>query len=113
MKKIILIALAMVLCFNINAQEVSRNGNTFTVISNRTSNRDTIVTKYQFSDSKGNTYPIICIKNTGHCYIWRKSSKTGKMYKMYFSGKNESIAKTVAKELGIKYIESTKKSAKK
>lgn len=83
---------------------VIRNGNTFSIKNTK----DTLVTKYKFSDSKGNTYPIIIIKQNGRCYIWKKSKKTGKMYKYYLSGKNAEIAKTIAKELGITYVDTKK-----
>ena len=105
MKKIILIV-AMLLAFgvhNINAQSVVKNGNTFKLVSSNSSRtaKDTIVTKFMWEDSKGNKYPIIVTKGSGACYIWRKSAKTGKMYKSYL-GAEVSLA--VCKELGITYM---------
>lgn len=105
MKKIILAAI-MLLAFgvqNINAQSVVKIGNTFKSVSSSSSrtSKDTLVTKFKWEDSKGNKYPIIVNKNSGACYIWRKSSKTGKMYKSYLGSK---ISQTVCKELGITYV---------
>ena len=104
MKKIIL-AVAMLLAFgvqNTNAQSVVRNGNTFKLVSSssRTS-RDTIATKFMWEDSKGNKYPIVVNKGSGACYVWRKSTKTGKMYKSYLGAE---VSQAVCKELGITYV---------
>lgn len=109
MKKFILAAI-MLLAFgvqNINAQNVVKNGNTFkSVLSNssRTA-KDTLVTKFMWEDPKGNKYPIIVAKGSGACYIWRKSSKTGKMYKSYLGAE---VSQAVCKELGITYISKKK-----
>lgn len=103
MKKFIF-AVVMLLAFgiqNVNSQNVVKNGNTFKSIksSSRTS-RDTIATKFNWEDSKSNKYPIIVNKGSGSCYVWRKSAKTGKMYKSYLGAE---ISQAVCKELGIKY----------
>ena len=105
MKKII-IAVVMLLAFgiqNTNAQSVVRNGNTFKSVSSNSSraSRDTIATKFEWEDSKGNKYPIIVNKGSGACYVWRKSAKTGKMYKSYLGAK---VSQAVCKELGIIYV---------
>lgn len=109
MKKIIL-AVAMLLAFgiqNTNAQSVVRNGNIFKSVSSSSSrtSRDTLATKFMWEDSKGNKYPIIVNKKSGACYVWRKSAKTGKMYKSYLGAE---ISQAVCKELGITYISKKK-----
>ena len=105
MKKFIL-AVVMLLAFgiqNTNAQSVVRNGNTLKSVSSNSSrtSRDTIATKFEWEDSKGNKYPIIVNKGSGACYVWRKSAKTGKMYKSYLGAE---VSQTVCKELGITYV---------
>ena len=88
---------------NINAQSVVKNGNTFKSVSSSSSrtSRDTIATKFEWEDSKGNKYPIIVNKGSGACYVWRKSAKTGKMYKSYLGAE---VSQAVCKELGITYV---------
>ena len=87
----------------IQAQSVVREGMTFKQVSSssRSSKADTLLTSFKFEDSKGTLYPIIVNKQSGRCWIWRKSGKTGKMYKSYIA---EDIAKQVCQELGINYI---------
>ena len=108
MKKII-IAVIMLLAFgiqSINAQSVVRNGNTFkSVSSSSRTSRDTLATKFMWEDSKGNKYPIIVNKKSGACYVWRKSAKTGKMYKSYLGAE---VSQAVCKELGITYVSKKK-----
>ena len=109
MKKLIF-AVVMLLAFgvqNINAQSVVRNGNTFKSASSNSSrtSRDTIATKFEWEDSKGNKYPIIVNKGSGACYVWRKSAKTGKMYKSYLGA---GVSQAVCKELGITYVSKKK-----
>lgn len=105
MKKFIF-AVVMLLAFgihNTNAQSVVKNGNTFKLVtsgSSRTS-KDTLATKFEWEDSKGNKYPIIVNKGSGTCYVWRKSAKTGKMYKSYLGAE---VSQAVYKELGITYV---------
>lgn len=104
MKKIIL-CISMMLAFgvqNINAQNVVREGNTFKFANNSSKAKgDTLLTSFTFEDSKGLQYPIIINKSTGRCWIWKKSSKTGKMYRQYMK---EEISKAVCKELSITYV---------
>lgn len=109
MKKLIF-AVVMLLAFgvqSINAQSVVRNGNTFKSVSSNSSrtSRDTIATKFEWEDSKGNKYPIIVNKGSGACYVWRKSAKTGKMYKSYLGAE---VSQAVCKELGITYVSKKK-----
>lgn len=104
MKKLFIAAMMLFsLSMVSQAQSVVREGMTFKQVSNssRGSKADTLLTSFKFEDSKGVLYPIIVNKQSGRCWIWRKSGKTGKMYKSYIS---EDIAKQVCKELGITYI---------
>ena len=108
MKKIIF-SIIMMLALGVNnsstyAQSVVRNGNTFKVESSgrsSSSKADTLLTSFKFEDSKGTLYPIIVNKQSGRCWVWRKSGKTGKMYKSYLP---EDVAKQVCKELGVTYV---------
>lgn len=105
MKKFIF-AVVMLLAFgiqNTNAQSVVRNGDIFKSVSSGSSRtaKDTLATKFKWEDSKGNKYPIIVNKGSGACYVWRKSAKTGKMYKSYLGAE---VSKAVCKELGITYV---------
>ena len=77
---------------------------TSTVVESKYS-KDTLVTKFEWVDSKGNKYPIIVNKGSGACYVWRKSAKTGKMYKSYLGAE---VSQAVCKELGITYISKKK-----
>lgn len=64
--------------------------------------KDTLVTAFKFEDSKGNQLPIIINKTNGRCYTWRKSAKTGKLYKSYLP---KEVSKQVASRLNITYID--------
>ena len=105
MKQIIL-CITMLLALGMNnstayAQSFTRNGKTFKQTSTKgTAKKDTLLTSYTFEDSKGISYPIVINRSSGRCYIWKKSSKTGKLYKMYMK---EEISRQVAKELNINY----------
>ena len=102
MKKVF-IGILFALCINVNAQSIVREGNTFKSVSSKGSTfqkGDTLVTSFIFEDSKGTKYPIIINRNSGSCYVLRKSSKTGKLYKSYMK---PEISRQVAKELNITY----------
>lgn len=102
MRKLIIAAL-MLLSWNVGvqAQSVVREGMTFkSVTKSSKAKADTLLTSYRFEDSKGLQYPIIVNKQTGRCWVWKKSGKTGKMYKMYMK---PDIAQAVCKELNINY----------
>lgn len=107
MKKFIVAAIMLLLFVSVNcanAQEVKREGNTFSFVSSSraSTKKDTLQTQYEFADSKGNRYPIIVNKSSGRCYIWKTSSKTGKLYKQYMK---EEISREVCKLVGITYVE--------
>ena len=105
MKKLVLLAvmtiLGMVAAFG--QSTINVEGNVIKSVKAQTTHKaDTLVTTYQYEDSKGNRYPIIINKNSGRCFVWKKSSKTGNMYKMYC---NEETSRFVAKQTNIPYIE--------
>lgn len=110
MKTVIISIIMMFACVNnsnIYAQNVTRVGNTFKSNSVRTTHKaDTLVTKYVFQDSKGIEYPIIVNKDSGACYIWKKSGKTGKYYRQYMK---PEITQAIRKELNIKYTPKSEK----
>jgi hypothetical protein len=107
MKKLVIcITMMLSLSFGIQAQSVIKEGNTFKSITSSKAKADTLLTAYKFEDSKGIQYPIIINKTSGRCWIWKKSGKTGKMYKQYL---NEEISKAVCRELGITYVPKTRK----
>ena len=86
-----------------NNSNVIRNGKTFEVVKQSIQQpKDTLVTEYTFKDSKGVEYPIVINRNSGRCYIWKTSSKTGKVYKSYMK---EEIAVQICRELNIAYKE--------
>lgn len=58
-----------------------------------------ILTGFEWTDSKGNKYPIY-ISASGSCYIFKTSSKTGKEYKQYLS---PDISKDICAKLGREY----------
>lgn len=103
MKKMI-ICISMMLAFGImdtNAQSVIREDMIFKSVTKHSVKADTLLTDYKFQDSKGLLYPIIVNKTNGRCWIWKKSGKTGKMYKQYMK---EDVCRTICEELGITYI---------
>ena len=76
----------MMLAFGLvsNAQSVTRQGNTFTQVSNKklAGKDEGTATKYQYVDSKGKVYTVM-LSSTGKAFIWKTSQKTGKTYKQY------------------------------
>lgn len=102
MKKLIgTIIVALMGMNNSNAQSVVFKNNVVKVVSNKVT-KDTLVTAFKYEDSKGKQYSIIINKANGECYTWRKSSKTGKLYKSYLP---KDVSKQVAQKLGIPYKE--------
>lgn len=97
------IGVFMALSLMCNAQNnVVRVGDTFMHRTHEGGTKvkaDTILTKYKYA-TKDADYPIIMNKNTGSCYVWRKSKKTGKMYKSYVGA---DISIQICKELGVTY----------
>lgn len=100
MKRVIItIALLLTLTAGQAQQQVTREGNTFSVVSNKTKQATETKTQYEWQDSKGNKYPIY-VGKSGACYVKRISKKTGKEYKQYLGAE---ISAQVCKELGREY----------
>ena len=102
MKKLLVIA-ALLFALGVNnsiAQNIVREGKTFKSVSSKSSKKDTLMTSYRFEDSKGTLYPIIINKASGRCYVWKKSGKTGNMYKMYMK---PEVSRQIAKELNVNF----------
>lgn len=105
MKKLFLGISIMMLALCVNnssAQTFVREGNTFKSVTKRAV-ADTLLTNLTVEDSKSkHLYPIILNKASGRCWCWRKSSRTGKMYKRYLSA---DIAREVCKSYNVTYKE--------
>jgi len=83
MKKLIIAAM-MLLSMNVGiyAQSVSRQGNTFTQVSNKKPAGKETKTQYTYTDNKGVVYPVY-LSSTGKAFIKKVSKKTGKEYRQY------------------------------
>lgn len=105
LRMIVLSTLLIFVCSS-QAQNYTRSGNTFTAKASagRTKAEPT-KTKYVWTDSKGNTYPIYMGK-TGSCFVIRKSAKTGKEYRSYLG---PEVSAEICRELGVKYEPKNKK----
>ena len=79
------------------AQEVQRNGNTFTQVSTKKDTSKETKTDYIYEDSKGNKYPIY-LSSTGKAFIKKVSKKTGKEYKQYLPEIGKQINPKAYKE---------------
>lgn len=82
-----------------NAQSVTKSGNNFTQVTSKggkTGGKE-IKTKYTYTDSKGNVYPIY-LSSTGKAFIKRVSKKTGKEYKQYLPEVGKQINPEAYKE---------------
>lgn len=103
MKKV-LISILMMLALSVNnsSAQIIRQGMTFKAspAKRNVHKGDTLVSPYLWEDSKGKTYVIIVSKGSGSCYVWKKSSKTGKMYKMYMK---PEVSQQICRELKIAY----------
>ena len=99
--KTVVISILMMFCGmnNSSAQSVVFNNGIFKAAKTKAT-KDTLVTAFKWEDSKGKQYPIIINKANGKCYTWRKSSKTGKLYKSYLP---KELSKQVASKLNIAY----------
>ena len=98
MKKMI-ICISMMLAFGLvsNAQSVTRQGNTFTQVSNKKSAGKETKTAYTYKDSKGVEHPVY-LSSTGKAYIKKISKKTGKEYKQYIPEVGKQINPEAYKE---------------
>lgn len=84
---------------NSNAQSVQRKGDNFTQVSTRVNNKGgkETKTKYTYTDSKGNVYPVY-LSSTGKAFIKKVSQKTGKEYKQYMPEIGKQINPSAYKE---------------
>lgn len=100
MKKILFILLLLLTVgTTINAQNYTREGNTFISSTGEHSKSEVIKTKFTWKDSKGNEYPVYMSKS-GSCFVIKISKKTGKEYKNYLG---PEISEQICKELGVEY----------
>ena len=100
MKKLIIAAIMLFsLNVGVQAQNVVKSGNTFTQVSNKggKSGGKETKTKYTYTDSKGNVYPVY-LSSTGKAFIKRVSKKTGKEYKQYMPEIGKQINPKAYKE---------------
>lgn len=95
---ILALTIAITFVQPVQANEVKREGNNFTVEQTIQQSSD-VQTKYTFT-IKDNVYPIWITKN-GRCYIVR-TSKNGNQYKQYL---NKDICLQICQELGVEYKE--------
>lgn len=89
---------------SITAQDYTRSGNTFTIVSKKKKAKSE-PTKTKFTVEKdGKSYPVY-MGSTGSCFILKTSSKTGKEYRNYLG---PELSATICKELGVEYKPKTK-----
>ena len=67
---------------DIFAQEIKREGNTFTQVSSSRSGGKETPTEYTYVDSKGKSYQVF-LSASGKAFIKKVSKKSGKEYKQY------------------------------
>ena len=100
MKKVFL-CIFMMLALGINnssAQSVKKEGNNFTqVVTAKSRGGKEVKTKYTYTDSKGDIYPIY-LSGSGKAFIRKISKKTGKEYKQYMPEIGKQINPTAYKE---------------
>lgn len=105
MKKLFIAAMMLFsLNAGIQAQSVVRTGNVFkqtSSSSSRGSKADTLVTAFKYEDSKGKQYPIILNKQSGRCWVWKISGKTGRPYKFYLP---EEVCRSISREYSVTYV---------
>ena len=97
MKKLLIMLVLLCVGLTSNAQNYTREGNTF--VSTKSVKAEPVKTKFTWKDSKGNEYPVY-ISSKGSCFVIRVSSKTGKEYKSYLG---PEISQQICKELGVEY----------
>ena len=97
MKKLLIILVLLCVGLTSNAQNYTREGNTF--VSTKTVKAEPVKTKFTWKDSKGKEYPVY-ISSNGSCFVIKVSAKTGKEYRNYLG---PEISQQICKELGIEY----------
>lgn len=99
-KYILLVMMALMCCLTVSAQHpYTRSGDTFTAMTKAKEKVEPTKTKYFYTDSHGDKYPIF-MSSTGSCFINKVSSKTGKEYRMYLG---KDISMEICKEMGVEY----------
>ena len=102
MKKLLIMLVLLCVGLTSNAQNYTREGNTF--VSTKSVKAEPVKTKFTWKDSKGNEYPVY-ISSKGSCFVIIVSSKTGKEYKSYLG---PEISQQICKELGVNYKDKRK-----
>lgn len=92
MKKLFLIVCLALLGSAVYAQDVVRNGNTFTQTSKKKAKEAFMTTPYTYVAADGTKYPIY-ISGQGRYFIIRKSKKTGKEYRQYLPEIQKQLSK--------------------
>lgn len=103
MRKLVLcIAMMLALGVNNSSTYAQTTGKVFKAKGSVSHKGDTIVTTHLYETRDGKKYPIIIRKNTGRCYVWKTSGKTGKLYRYYIE---EEFSREIAKSMGVTYTE--------
>lgn len=97
MKKLLIMLVLLCVGLTSNAQNYTREGNTF--ISTKTVKAEPVKTKFTWKDSKGNEYPVY-ISSKGSCFVIKGKDKNGKDKRTYLG---PEISQQICKELGIEY----------
>ena len=97
MKKLLIMLVLLCVGLTSNAQNYTREGNTF--VSVKSAKAEPVKTKFTWKDSKGKEYPVY-ISSSGSCFVIRVSAKTGKEYRNYLG---PEISQQICNELGIEY----------
>ena len=95
----LIMLMMLMISLRMTAQDVKREGYTFTQVSNSskaTSGKET-KTAYTYVDSKGTSYPVY-LSSTGKAFIKKVSKKTGKEYKQYLPEVGKQINPEAYKE---------------
>lgn len=94
MKKLLfMLCLILLGGITVKAQNVVRNGNTFTQTSKRKAKEAFMTTPYTYVAADGTKYPIY-LSGHGKYFIIRKSKKTGKEYRQYLPSVNKELEKS-------------------
>lgn len=82
-----------------NAQNYTREGNTYISSTGELTANTVIETPFKVKEKDGKLYTIYCSKRSGACFI-KKTSKNGKEYRKYLG---EKISKEICKEINVIY----------
>ena len=97
MKKLLIMLVLLCVGLTSNAQNYTREGNTF--VSTKSVKAEPVKTKFTWKDSKGNEYPVY-ISSKGSCFIIKGKDKNGKDKKTYLG---PEISQQICKELNVEY----------